>query len=632
VATVAGPGGVPTGAVTFRQGTDTLGTSTLSADGSAKLAVSNLAVGSHPVAAVYGGDARFAGSMSHALTQVVDKAATTTTIASSANPAAAGQTVTFTATVAGPSGTPTGSVTFMDGAYALGAAPLGADGSVKLAGSPLASGRRTITAAYAGDASFAPSVSPDLAMTVWSPQPSVGGLLSGVILVAVILTVALFLLLVRRLVYAIVRRVVAGLARPVRRVLAPLARLLRLLRVLPKAPAPKTGLAVGSVVALGAGTVTRVFAGGTENDEAIARDFDTRRVEIQRNHQIFCTWLSPVPVERMPYDKKQAEIDEERAKHLLNISVPITANPLNLYEDIDSAFIVELLKDSDKPCFYVLSEFRKTINSNVLALSVLFSVIVSLVAVSNLLFSTAIDFCSMFSLSSQYFELAGMAPEKARTFCNRFVFALITCTMGYLLMMLFYHTTYKNFQINNGQQMTNFLVHYLDTINIHFREVGENAARTVTEEKEAVDEMKHDTVLWITNLQWMAFRVFFIECYLRNVIFQIHRNSSYYVLLVPLSFIVSIIWAAYLFNIRPLNAFDLNSELYRQDVFYPMFFLVLLACYRYLSKSISLIWQFLQKRQWSKFQQLNIHSSMTKTLHAYVEQLHRWRTMMKSRG
>src|SRR3990170_575154 len=102
------------------------------------------------------------------------------------------------------------------------------------------------------------------------------------------------------------------------------------------------------------------------------------------------------------------------------------SNPLNLYEDIDSAFIVRLFQDSDKPCFYVLSEFRKIINSNVLALSVLFSVIVSIVAVSNMLFSASIDFSSLFSVPSRYFDVLGVTPETAKLVFNRSTFALIT--------------------------------------------------------------------------------------------------------------------------------------------------------------------------------------------------------------
>ena len=49
---------------------------------------------------------------------------TTTTVASTANPAVFGQPVSLTATVATSSGTPTGSVTFYDGATALGTQPV----------------------------------------------------------------------------------------------------------------------------------------------------------------------------------------------------------------------------------------------------------------------------------------------------------------------------------------------------------------------------------------------------------------------------------------------------------------------------------------------------------------------------
>ena len=40
--------------------------------------------------------------------------------------------------------------------------------------------------------------------------------------------------------------------------------------------------------------------------------------------------------------------------------VPLRSNPLNLYDDIHNAFIVNLFSRSDKPCFHILSEFRKS--------------------------------------------------------------------------------------------------------------------------------------------------------------------------------------------------------------------------------------------------------------------------------
>ncbi len=79
---------------------------------------------------------------------------TTTAVTSSSNPSIYGQSVTFTATVApqGP-GSPTGSVTFSDGATTLGVSPLTA-GIATISTASLAVGFHTITAVYSGDSNF----------------------------------------------------------------------------------------------------------------------------------------------------------------------------------------------------------------------------------------------------------------------------------------------------------------------------------------------------------------------------------------------------------------------------------------------------------------------------------------------
>jgi hypothetical protein len=87
------------------------------------------------------------------LVPAVVKYATSTAITSSQNPITQGQTVTFTATVTSPSGTPTGTVQFRDGATNLGSQALNG-GSASITTSTLAAGLRTITADYSGDANF----------------------------------------------------------------------------------------------------------------------------------------------------------------------------------------------------------------------------------------------------------------------------------------------------------------------------------------------------------------------------------------------------------------------------------------------------------------------------------------------
>ncbi len=161
-ATVTGSSGTPTGTVTFKNGANTLGTGTLNGSGIATFSTSALAVGGpYSITAVYGGDSSNLTSTSSATSQVVNQAGTTTTLSASPNPSVLGQSVTFTVTVAPVSpgsGTPTGSVSFFDGATLLGTGTL-SSGSASFSTSSLSVASHSITAVYAGDSSFTGSTS-----------------------------------------------------------------------------------------------------------------------------------------------------------------------------------------------------------------------------------------------------------------------------------------------------------------------------------------------------------------------------------------------------------------------------------------------------------------------------------------
>ena len=91
--------GTPTGTVTFKDGSTTLGTGTLDGTGKATLSTSTLSVATHSITVVYAGSANYSTSTSAALSQIVNKANTSTAIATSVNPSAFRQSVTFRATV-----------------------------------------------------------------------------------------------------------------------------------------------------------------------------------------------------------------------------------------------------------------------------------------------------------------------------------------------------------------------------------------------------------------------------------------------------------------------------------------------------------------------------------------------------
>ena len=157
--------GTPTGAVTFKDGGATIGTGKLSG-GKASFNTAELALGSHSITAVYGGDGNFNPSTSAVLKQTITKAGTTVSVVSSKNPSIRNTVVTFTATVKSTTtGTPTGTVTFKDGGATLGTGTLSAR-EAKYTTSTLAVGSHSITAVYGGDGNFNPSTSPVLTQKV----------------------------------------------------------------------------------------------------------------------------------------------------------------------------------------------------------------------------------------------------------------------------------------------------------------------------------------------------------------------------------------------------------------------------------------------------------------------------------
>ena len=95
--------------------------------------------------------------------------AAATTLASSANPATFGDSVTFTATVSSNVGTPTGVVTFRDGATPLGTGTLNGFGVATLTTANLGAGSHSMTASYGGDANNGSSLSPELIQIMQTP-------------------------------------------------------------------------------------------------------------------------------------------------------------------------------------------------------------------------------------------------------------------------------------------------------------------------------------------------------------------------------------------------------------------------------------------------------------------------------
>jgi hypothetical protein len=172
VSAVAPGTGTPTGTMDFKDGTTDLtpGGVKLSA-GQATFSTTALAVGSHTITALYNGDADYTVSQANdaAAPQAVIKDASHTVLTSFPDPAVFGQVVSFTVIVRSVplgSGTPTGTVTFLDGTTTLGSMTLDSTARATFSTASLSRGNHAINVNYSGDGNFLASSDTNFGETV----------------------------------------------------------------------------------------------------------------------------------------------------------------------------------------------------------------------------------------------------------------------------------------------------------------------------------------------------------------------------------------------------------------------------------------------------------------------------------
>jgi hypothetical protein len=188
VAAIAG--NTPTGTITLLDGATQIGTGSLSG-GSVQIGTAILTAGSHSITAQYSGDSNYSSATSSILTQTVNQAAGTLSLATDGSPSNFGATVHFTATV--PSDA-TGTVSFTDNGTGIGTATISA-GTAVLAINALTAGSHTVAASWPGDSNYSAPANATTTQVVnkilatvsvsGSPNPSVYG---GSVVMTVVLT------------------------------------------------------------------------------------------------------------------------------------------------------------------------------------------------------------------------------------------------------------------------------------------------------------------------------------------------------------------------------------------------------------------------------------------------------------
>jgi Bacterial Ig-like domain (group 3)/FG-GAP-like repeat/FG-GAP repeat len=178
-ATITGAVGTPTGAVTFLDGKTHLGSATLNTNGVAAITTKALAFGSNSMTASYKGNSIYTAAVSPPVVISVAGGLTPAIkLAGSSNSVIYRTTVTFKATLSGSNTTPTGTVSFFDGARKMITATIGSDGVASITTRGLLGGPHSITASYSGDTYYLAATSTAFKLTV-NPASPVASLTSS---------------------------------------------------------------------------------------------------------------------------------------------------------------------------------------------------------------------------------------------------------------------------------------------------------------------------------------------------------------------------------------------------------------------------------------------------------------------
>lgn len=400
--------------------------------------------------------------------------------------------------------------------------------------------------------------------------------------------------------------------KPIARLLRPAARRLKLTPA--SAGAAERHLGQNAWLAF-----ARFFVWQSESETALAEDALNMRIDLPARGLLF-KWIDVSDHEIQSSSPKvdDANRNVENARLFYAQDEDIFANPGNLFEDIEAAFIIKMFRNSDAGFFYVLTELRKQINANVRD----FAVWSSFIVVSVLLFNVFLP------------QLTAPAAEASALplLNNEALIGIASCALGTTLMLAAYSLAYVHHQRNNGMQLNNFVQRYLSHLNRLGQESQRHAGAEQLDQRSAnVEELVKSAGTWFVNFQWTAMRVFFIESFVRNVLFQVRRNSGFYAFYVPAGFLAFVALIAAFLNIRELNIADTTSRLYHMNIFFYVAFAAMTVVFlKIMALPVDRVLEQIKGQAWERFNKMNLQDATQTLVQRDKREIANWKNRFRN--
>lgn len=372
--------------------------------------------------------------------------------------------------------------------------------------------------------------------------------------------------------------------------------------------------------ATGAAAAAAVSAHKTLTEAALGDDFDHEESYIQRQGVLFRWMMVRVGFMRMPEEltRETADAYGALARAFLGGRVPIEADPRALFEDIEGAVIADQFHDSDRGVLYLLNESRKLMNANVRKLAVWFSCILGAVLLVNILANDT-------GLVQRLGLFAGMGDDAIVSAgqLTSLVVGAGSCLLAAMVMWALYYAEYSPYQRNTAREMANFLTRYLARVNDHYRTaVGKAKSVTVGQERDS-KHLADEAQLWMLNISWIALRVFFIETYVRNTVFQIRRNSHYYLVFVPTGFLIAL--AIVLLGLGLFTARAPFETIAALGWVFAVLFVLVVALYAFFLINAMKALEEIDQGEWISFHTLRLDAVVSDIVGKYAEDVGYWK-------
>ena len=322
------------------------------------------------------------------------------------------------------------------------------------------------------------------------------------------------------------------------------------------------------------------------------------RKMVQRQGLIFRSANANQAVDAL---KGSLSLDDARhnldsAKHYYEEPMGQNVSPVFLYEDSEEALIIRILKDVDLVFFYVTRRINRNISRNVLKI---IGILTGLMLIYPFV-AAAVIWLAKSDAVTGYTIASGL-------------FAAFAALMA--LLKFFYTVATRN----NGQYFNHFVQTYFGRLLNQYKSAAGAFAGVLNDHTSDLKAIEGNANTWFLNLHWLAARQWFLDLYVRNMIFQIARNLWLFYL-TAVGYCLLAIVIGLVLTVMGLNPFFWAHDWTALGVFVP--WALLFAFYLWALRGLlSAFWHEITSGGWLGFQTMDVKSLIENNIGPLVREL-----------